>query len=766
MINFVRAYLIILILLAGVILLGSTANAEGPVKLTYYVTVSPGDNGQVKAVMEGLDGSAVNFLMSTVDQTDLKGNISDFTAVGEDGSKLPVSAGSNGWNVNLSGNERITVSYEFGAEFIQQSGRDWSFVNIGDIYGLIYNEAIFVFPDPEPDLIYVEYELPEDWGVATHFQPEGNNSYQVEGTPGFKEELLYNATRLGEIHHQVTREYEDITLSFFAFQPPTPNHGLNEFWRPHYGTTPKEEMGKYLDMVYEIIQELKQVFGFWPGGNQYIVTTISEGDYLHSLTGFEHWMQAWTRERHPDVHHHVAHAWVWWDKIELEKVQENWVGEGVPMYYQGELPARMTGDDMWQGLHYVHHLIIERADQFNIMDQHTIQVYAQDYMRVLALDREIQENTGGRKGLDDLMHYLAREYEKGNMPFSHSQMIQAINDISGTDLSDFYNRYMIGQISRELPPVAEFIDEYREPFFKWVDTYIETPGNMSGGSRAMFFIALELAIHSQHEHFNEHSVAGRANPYHLRDFRELISNYDPPFNEDEIIEVLSQATGVNQEDFFDFYSIGNYRPNPDEVTDWYNNPPPSEEVYAPIIEDRSIAYIEPSAVETGVPTELKMVVKDEELVSDEGYVRVGVELDGSDNLGTVLHDLDHYIEVDDFELNGTLKNFEAGLVHGNQYDGLWEGSFVVTIPDNFLKMQIQAEHEADKHYKLAIWVTEPANENEVEEEAPEEVEQISEEDEPETEVDEAFNFPAVIVGIFIVIALTIVFTVWRKKRKQ
>ncbi len=121
------------------------------------------------------------------------------------------------------------------------------------------------------------------------------------------------------------------------------------------------------------------------------------------------------------------------------------------------------------------------------------------------------------------------------------------------------------------------------------------------------------------------------------------------------------------------------------------------------LDDRSRVYIEPSVIEIGVPTELKLVVKDQNLVSEKGHVRVAVQLNDSENLGTVLHDLDHHMH---FEHND--QYLEAGLIQGKLTEGVWQGIFVVTLPEDFMKMQIQAEHVYDGNYcVLEIELIEP-----------------------------------------------------------
>jgi hypothetical protein len=712
------SFIVTFAMVVCILFLSGPVSAEEEVILTYNVSIRPEEGGRLEATLAGYDSSSVNFEMGKVDRTDFKDNIMNFQATGQDGEELSVSRGSRGWRINTGGNRKITVSYDFGLQFIQTSGREWHFVDIDPVFGYFYNEAVFAFPDAEPDEVIVEFDLPDDWDVATHFTPLGSNRFRVEGVPDYRLDLLLNTTRIGFLEYQVDRDYEDLSMSFYSFKP-KPNalmYGLGEFWRPHYGTTPEEEMEIYLDLTYDAIQEMIGVFGFWPGGNRYIVTSRGPDDDLHSLTGFKNWVPSWTRERRTDMHHHIIHAWIWPGTIFLDEGQDDWMAEGVTMYYQAELPVRMENDDMWLGLHYLEYLILKRADHFGLRDKETVYFYPQNHMRALALDRAISESTGGRKNLDDLMHYIGLEYGLQDKPMRHRDMIRAINEITDSDLSGFYNRYMVGVIAPEMPPVEEFIDEYQESFFEWMDTYVQTPGNLAG-SRTMLLIALEIGLHSQTMHKNEHMVAGRANLHMLRYFKSALAKKSGSISKNVIIETLSEITGTDQSDFFDFYTIGDFSPSVYDVQKWFRNLPQEENIeeiragipYSSVSESHDsndehiAAYLEPSTLQIGVSREVTLVVLDDKLVSNEGkYVRITVDLKGEENIGECLRSLDAHLVEHNKELGGIVRNYEVGFLPLKKTEKGWEGTFSLMLPENFENMRVRAKRRSMEYCDLSI----------------------------------------------------------------
>ncbi|MFO8191836.1 MAG: hypothetical protein R6U08_03540 [Bacillota bacterium] len=728
----------VLVLAVLISTLGGTVSAEEEFSLTYRIKIRPDEGGRVEVALDGLNSSSVNFMMGTVDRTDLKDNISNFRAVDPAGEELSVTRGGRGWRINTGSNPSITVSYDFGLRFIQESGRDWHFVDIDPVFGYFYNEAVFAFPDAEPDEVIVEYDLPNDWDVATHFTPLGGNRFRVEGVPNYRQDLLLNTTRVGFLEYQVDKDYEDLSMSFYSFKP-SPyalQYGLGEFWRPHYGTTPEEEMEIYLDLTYDAIQEMIGIFGYWPAGRRYIVTSRASDDELNSITGYKNWVPAWTRERRTDMHHHVVHAWMWPGAIVLDEGRDDWMAEGIPMYYQTELPARMENDDMWLGLHYMEYLILKRADQFGLRDKETVYVYPQNHMRVLALDRAIREASDGQKNIDDLMAYIGREYGENSKAMRHQDMIKAINEITESDLSKFYNRYMIGEIASEIPPVENFIDQYQEPFLEWMDTYVETPGYVVG-NRTMLLIGLEIGLHNETRYENEHAVASRVNLYFLRNFRSALAQKSGAITENTVIETLSEITGADQSDFFDFYTIGDFTPSVDEVASWYRNPPQEEDIkeiregipHSSVkgtydsSDEQNEAYLEPSTLLTGVSQEVTLVILDDKLVSREGkYVRITVDLSGEENLGECLSSLDAHLIKSNIDSEDRLGNYEVGFLPLEKTERGWEGTFNLMLPQNFENMRVQAKRTSRDYCDLSIQMTDELDDKAAEREEQGEVE--------------------------------------------
>lgn len=83
-----------------------------------------------------------------------------------------------------------------------------------------------------------------------------------------------------------------------------------------------------------------------------------------------------------------------------------------------------------------------------------IGLYSKGPMIGFLLDAEIRLQTGNRKSLDDAMRFFNEKYGKTGMTFGDDDIIPAIEQATGTKLSDFYSRYIAG---REPLPFAEYL---------------------------------------------------------------------------------------------------------------------------------------------------------------------------------------------------------------------------------------------------------------------------------------------------------------------
>jgi len=542
--------------------------------INYHIYIEPGGPGHVEAILEGADGTSVAFLMVSDGnpRVDLVGNISDVEAIGPDGALLSIKQVNDGRSISTLGQSKLTFRYSFGVS-LQDSGEEGLgryYSRVTDEGAFFLNNAIFAYPEISLQEIQVVFHAPDQWAIGTSFIPEGNNTFRVEGAPDLRTDLLFNVTRLGIAQAIVSETCGDIEINFIAYNPPSEG-GYWKFWYPHYGNTQEEQMHEYIQLVCDSIQYLKSLMGDWPGGSHYWISTNTTEN--ENPMYYERWMQAWPRERYQQVPHHVLHAWIWWGPnapIQLNAPEWMWVQEGIPTFYEKQLTPFLTGNSVWRGMSFTNYLIVKRAAQFDLLEKTDINKYAYGGMRALAMDRAIRQATDKAKSMDNLLSLLNERFGRERQHFSREELIQAVNDVSGTDLTAFYNNYFAGEVSSELPPLDDYIVDYQDEFLEWIDAFVAPNGlgSEAGGSRTMFFIALEIAIQVGQGVDSEHYISTGAGISNLQEFETRMRELNNRITGQGVISVLSSITGVPEDDFFDFYTVGDYRPSVDEIQAW------------------------------------------------------------------------------------------------------------------------------------------------------------------------------------------------------
>jgi predicted metalloprotease with PDZ domain len=148
--------------------------------------------------------------------------------------------------------------------------------------------------------------------------------------------------------------------------------------------------------------------------------------------------------------------------------QHLWLYEGMTEYYTIHMPIR-------QGLETLDQFCAQIGEKINTMEQFEynlpltelskqavsrqdqyMNVYNRGALVCLCLDIRLREFSGGKYGVQDLIHNLLKQYGK-NKPFKDSDLFAEITRISGDEsLSDFFQKYVAGP---EPPPIKEYLNK-------------------------------------------------------------------------------------------------------------------------------------------------------------------------------------------------------------------------------------------------------------------------------------------------------------------
>ncbi|MCL5808785.1 MAG: hypothetical protein M1418_09625 [Deltaproteobacteria bacterium] len=549
----------------------SVLGAQPIPSLTYTVSLQPNQRGRVEIAVQGYNTSSMSFrILSTDTVLNAILNIGDASAYDSQNLPLSLSPLSNGWRVNNPGRGNFTFKYSFGTSLMRTGEYGTYFCRVSPDGAFFLNEVVFLYPDELPGRIEVVFQKPSSWTIGTSLTPLGNDHYSIPSAPDLKSGLIYDSTRMGVAEAVATENCGGTPITFIAYKPTS---SYERFWYPAYGNSQVQQMQEYINLNCNSINYFKSIFGFWPGSDRYWISTFSTG-VMERPTNYDHWMQAWPRERYSQVPHHTLHAWIWSGNPQaslLFNAEENsWFHEGIPSYYESKLTAVLTGNTMWRGALYPDYLITKRAAKFGLLKKGSVNNYALGCMRALAMDKKIAESTSGKKSLDHLLTVLGQRYGLSKTGFNRDEMLNTLTEVTGSNLNNFYQSYFSGQVSSELPPVDGYMIDYLGNFLQWLDYQLtsQTYMNQAKGFRTMFLIDIELALHDSIGYgSDEHSTATASGLYHLDKFRNAIGN-SASVTKEKVIKTLSSLTGVDQSDFFEFYTVLGVTPSVNEIMAW------------------------------------------------------------------------------------------------------------------------------------------------------------------------------------------------------
>ena len=102
-----------------------------------------------------------------------------------------------------------------------------------------------------------------------------------------------------------------------------------------------------------------------------------------------------------------------------------------------------------------------------------VSYYAKGALLALCLDLTIRKCSKGKKSLDDVMRYLWNNYGKKSIGLKEGEIENIVSKISGTDLKEFFNKYLYG--TEELP-LEELLSEVGIKFNLRPTTSVEDKG--------------------------------------------------------------------------------------------------------------------------------------------------------------------------------------------------------------------------------------------------------------------------------------------------
>lgn len=376
--------------------------------------------------------------------------VRDLHVVGPAGRPIPATPGAGAtWTLGgASGQMHLT--YVVDAAFARSR---WPYGNeqAGFFDGqalFIVSKALFV-ASSDVTQAAVTFEVPAGWGVSTPWRREASGSYRAFS----RDELIDNSLVLGDYSEQVFSEGQ-LRVVVAMLGRARDAHAL---------------VGEALR---ENVRSFTAIFPRTPPSS-FLITLFhgEEADaeaFRNSAAFTEH--DALVRENlvrwGNTVAHELFHTWNGHAIQAQDYASTQWFSEGFTDYFatQALLEGRLITPELFRnkmekilGL-YLYFRVAPAFDGVSLRQAgqkkglHRLGVYDGGWAVAFCLDQLIRERTRGERSLATFMNLMYERFGLTGRKYSFEELVDAASEAGGTDLRDFFARYVSGT---EMLPIKE-----------------------------------------------------------------------------------------------------------------------------------------------------------------------------------------------------------------------------------------------------------------------------------------------------------------------
>jgi predicted metalloprotease with PDZ domain len=461
------------------------AGVETPLQLEYHLRIArPSTHlAEVEIDARGVRAPALDFVLPAWSPGryaiyDFAKNVQEFEAAGADGHAVPWSqTDKQTWRVEAGAADgEIRVRYRvFGNDL------NGSFSQIDTTHADLNGASIYMYVDGhKPDPIHLLVDAPEGWKVVSGFSL--STDQRAFEAP--------NYDRLIDTPMEISPaiSIDQFTERGKTFRVAVHSYG-DEAERPSLLSELVEGVKKIVAVDLALMpppdfDDYTFIFHFAPD--------VAEGDGMEHLNSTQIIINqplsdAGVREALGNTAHEFFHLWNVkrlrpaalgpFDYTREDYTQSLWFAEGITSYYAylAEVRSGLWGPaDLFEQLaaeiahletdpgrrlmsaesSSFHAWFYDRAPQMQETNfaNTTISYYNKGALLGLLLDLEIRARTDGRKSLDDVMRLLyerfyqapAATYYLPGRGYEERDILEAVNEVSGSDFGDFFRRYVEG----------------------------------------------------------------------------------------------------------------------------------------------------------------------------------------------------------------------------------------------------------------------------------------------------------------------------------
>jgi len=457
---------------------------------TYWVTVdgeSP-SSIHVRGTFD-LESSTVGMYITSSPQLEdgQAALVRNFAARNSTGEAIePNYAGEGDWLLpGTREGERIEIEYDV---LLEHGSYDWR-PGIDEVAyrqddGLFFTGySLFILPglaSQEP--VTVHFDLPEKWRASTPWlrTVSDRTTYEASSLLDLGRNCLFLGRHLEET----------IAIDGFTFVLAI-------------GGELQEKRSMFVNAMKPVLPAYVEMFGGMPLATRYLVVINSSersdggaflGSYSLLIQGeVNSASQAiWGH----GIAHELAHFWNGHAIAPASESEEEWFKEGFTDYLT-LIQLSRSGLDPWPVTsrkleNMVRRYVVARRlmgqnDSLRAAgaEKHRKRflVYGGGALFALALDVEIRQATENRRGFDDLMQAMYREFGASRTAYTYADIVRIATEVSGRNQSDLFDRHVAGSEFLNITPtlqavglsLATMVDEF----------YISARNDSTAPERAM-----------------------------------------------------------------------------------------------------------------------------------------------------------------------------------------------------------------------------------------------------------------------------------------
>lgn len=162
----------------------------------------------------------------------------------------------------------------------------------------------------------------------------------------------------------------------------------------------------------------------------------------------------------PFLGHEVFHVWNGLTALQAFSGHEHWFVEGVTDYYSDIASLHLgylTEREFLNRMERACENYLSVSDEYAISDARDTRLsYDGGRMIAFALDIEIREQKKNRRSLDNVIQLMYKQFGNINVEYTQSDIIKAVNKVSGKDFRPFFQRYVKG---KDRLPLADYFEK-------------------------------------------------------------------------------------------------------------------------------------------------------------------------------------------------------------------------------------------------------------------------------------------------------------------